>query len=175
MSDINKKKFSDRQEKMVARYLGWHQVTGSGARPGIPGDVTSREMNYLGECKTFTSLKDSIKFQINHWIKIDEEATLQFKQPALFTDDGTQLPDHTFCIARVINSDKFNQPIAYHKHTAGDNSLFKINKSSIVIPDMYVFKQFLDNNDVQGIVFTLNKQNLIITTLEKFNEILEVV
>ena len=37
---MNNKYYSDRQEKMIADYLGWKQVVGSGSRPFTPGDVT---------------------------------------------------------------------------------------------------------------------------------------
>lgn len=86
--------YSDRQEKAIAEYLGWRVVPASGARPFDKGDITSDE--YVGECKTKTAPTSRIEFRYTHFDKICTEAQAAMKRPALFTDDGTQKPDHTF-------------------------------------------------------------------------------
>lgn len=91
---MNNKYFSNRQEKMIASYLGWKQVVGSGSRPFTPGDVN--EYNWLGECKTHDTEKSSIVFLKRHWLKICEEAYAKHKFPILFTDNGTQLANNTW-------------------------------------------------------------------------------
>lgn len=90
----NNKVFSDRQEKMVANYLGWKQVTGSGSRPFAPGDLN--EYKWLGECKTHNTEQPRIAFQKAHWLKISEESRGKFRYPVLFVDNGTQQAKHTW-------------------------------------------------------------------------------
>lgn len=93
------KKFSDKQEKLIASSLGWVQVSGSGSRPNLPGDVESDI--YLGECKTHTTPGHSINFKFSVWDKIEEEAYSRFKKPVLFVDDGSQKLDHTYCMVKL--------------------------------------------------------------------------
>lgn len=94
------KDYSSKQEHMIADYLGWSVVSGSGSRNFNPGDV--RSTNWLGECKTHTEPQDQIVFYKSVWNKIQQEALSVFKQPVLFVDDGTQKISHTWC---VFNSD----------------------------------------------------------------------
>ena len=93
-SPTNNKIYSDRQEKMIASYLGWRQVVGSGARPFIPGDVGAYD--WLGECKTHDTEKPNIVFQVKHWNKIADEAMSRHRYPVLFTDNGTQRSEDTW-------------------------------------------------------------------------------
>lgn len=92
------KHYSSRQEKMVAEYLGWDVVSGSGARPFNPGDI--RSDRYLGECKTFTKESDTIYCYHSVWSKISTEAKSVMRQPILFVDNGTQKEQHTWCIVK---------------------------------------------------------------------------
>ena len=57
---------------MVANLLGWKQVSGSGSRPFHVGDVVSEE--WLGECKTHTTITDKITFKSSVWNKIRIES-----------------------------------------------------------------------------------------------------
>lgn len=91
---MNKKEFSAKQEKMVADYMGWRVVTGSGSRPFTPGDVNS--YNFLVECKTHVKPQDNIVFYKNHWHKIFTEAQGVHRFPALVTDNGTQQSKYTW-------------------------------------------------------------------------------
>ena len=92
---MDKKEASDKQEKLIAKILGWRQVTGSGSRHNYPGDVSSEE--WLGECKTHLT-NHKITFKKPIWEKIKEEATARFKYPAYFTDNGSQLAMFTWVI-----------------------------------------------------------------------------
>lgn len=91
---MNNKYFSNRQEQMIADYLGWRQITGSGSRPGAPGDVNSSQ--WLGECKTHDTEKKTIVFLKSHWFKICNEARAKNRYPVLFKDNGTQRSDSTW-------------------------------------------------------------------------------
>ena len=91
---MTNKQASDKQEKAIAKYLGWHQVKGSGARPTFTGDVESVE--WLGECKTHTTPNHKIHFDIKVWNKIVDEAAAKFRTPVYFSDDGSQEMKNTF-------------------------------------------------------------------------------
>ena len=101
---MNKKEASSKQEHMVADYMGWGVVSGSGARPFRPGDITSD--HFLVECKTHVEPKDNIIFRKSHWIKIQEEALAKDKFPLLVTDNGTQKYNHTWVMLpiHVVNN-----------------------------------------------------------------------
>ena len=94
MTQKNNKYYSNRQESMVADYLEWKQVSGSGSRPFTPGDLTSD--HWLGECKTHDTIKDKVVFHKSHWFKICEEAYAKCKIPILFVDTGTQQAKDTW-------------------------------------------------------------------------------
>lgn len=109
MSAHGTKYYSDRQEKMVASYLTseflpWHQVTGSGSRPNLLGDVVCE--SWLGECKTHERRTDKVTFVFSVVNKIDVEAISSFKKFALFVDDGSQLSQNTAVLFKSeINKD----------------------------------------------------------------------
>ena len=90
------KDYSSKQEKMIADILGWQVVAGSGAAKCHPGDVIGDE--WLGECKTHTSSGHAIFFSYSVWSKICEEAMIKHRYPVLFTDDGSQKSDKTWCL-----------------------------------------------------------------------------
>lgn len=91
---MTNKQASDKQEKAIAKYLGWHQVKGSGSRPTFTGDVESIE--WLGECKTHTTPNHKIHFDCKVWNKIVDEAAAKFRTPVYFSDDGSQDLSKTF-------------------------------------------------------------------------------
>lgn len=100
MIPMNNKIFSNKQERMVSDFLGWKQVTGSGARPFYVGDVVSDD--WLGECKTHATIKSRITFKCSVWSKIRIEAKSCNKFAVYFSDDGSQKAKRTYC---VISSD----------------------------------------------------------------------
>lgn len=97
---MSTKDFSNKQEKMIADYLGWSVVSGSGARACHPGDIIGED--WLGECKTHETTGKSIFFSTNVWTKICEEATFQHRRPVLFTDDGSQNIRKTWCLIPIF-------------------------------------------------------------------------
>jgi len=97
----NTKEFSNRQETMVAKYMGWKVVAGSGARPFTPGDVFNE--HFLVECKTHTEEQPKIVFYRDHWKKISEEARAKNRNPILIVDNGTQRSQNTW-VAMSIRS-----------------------------------------------------------------------
>ena len=97
------KDFSSKQEKMIADKLGWSVVAGSGAAACYPGDVIGDE--WLGECKTHTSPGHKIIFKKDIWSKICDEAMIKHRFPVLFTDDGSQKENHTWCLFHASRVD----------------------------------------------------------------------
>jgi len=103
---MTNKEASYNQEHMVAKFLGWKVVSGSGSRPFRPGDVQND--NYLVECKTHTKEQNNIVFYKNHWEKIVLESRSVNKYPALIVDDGTQSAENTWVMLprRIIPEDE---------------------------------------------------------------------
>lgn len=134
---MTNKEASTKQEKMVANYMGWKVVAGSGNRPFTPGDVNSTY--FLIECKTHTTEQTSIVFHKNHWDKISMEANAKHRFPVLIVDNGVQKPENTWVAfpARAINcqTNKINETcntstsgntITYNKEEL--NSLYRGNR-----------------------------------------------
>ena len=101
---MSTKDYSSKQEKMIADYLGWSVVSGSGAAACYPGDIISDE--WLGECKTHMTTNCKIVFKKSHWKKICDESTVKRRFPVLFTDDGSQKSSRTWCLFKCIHLDR---------------------------------------------------------------------
>ena len=101
MAESSTKKFSLKQENLIANTLGWSRVAGSGSRINHPGDVQSDA--WVGECKTHVTPGHPIIFKFDVWDKIENEATSQFKQPVLFVDDGSQTLANTWCMVDITS------------------------------------------------------------------------
>lgn len=159
MENKSTKYYSDIQEKRIANLLNWKQVSGSGSRPTYPGDVISEE--FLGECKTHTSISDNIIFKLDHWNKIKNEAMSQFKSPVLFVDDGSQLIENTWCIfdrQPVGDYITAELPILSHKS-------IRLNKKHITDICMDIM-----NNDWNPyIVFKVHDWNAYLCSLPDFS------
>ena len=100
------KDYSSVQERRIADALGWEVVTGSGARPCVPGDVRSDE--WLGECKTHTEPGHRVVFMLDVWKKIQNEADASHRSPVIFADDGSQDLRYTWALCRSIAVDNTN-------------------------------------------------------------------
>lgn len=123
------KYYSCKQEHMIAEYLGWDVVPGSGARDFHPGDI--RSDCHLGECKTHTKSVNDIKFYSRVWNKIQHEAESEMRCPVLFTDNGTQKIENTWCVlpkrcVNILTLECVHNPDIKH------------NKSGIVIKHKYM-------------------------------------
>lgn len=152
---MNKKEYSSKQEKMIADYLEWHQVVGSGARPTFTGDVEG--LDWLGECKTHVSPGHKILFDINVFDKIVKEASAKFKQPAYFVDDGSQKISKTWvvCLDRDLSSNYTVEPYPL-KHNSSKNLIFDHEELKSYLPEMGLFR------------LKLGQYNILLTSLEFF-------
>lgn len=103
--NLSSKYFSSKQEKMIAKSLGWSVVSGSGSRNLHPGDVQSDE--WLGECKTHEKPGHKIIFYKSVWDKIVDEAISKYRFPALFVDDGSQSIVNTWVMFNTLPSTKY--------------------------------------------------------------------
>lgn len=166
MNTDSTKYFSSKQEHLVADYLGWNVVSGSGARQFRPGDIESER--FLCECKTHTSPTDKIFFNKSVWDKIKNEATSKFKTPILITDNGTQKLSDTWCI--VPESILF------------DVSLFEIDGSDIVKKQGHAnlnFKnselqtKFMHIKDTKYITFTWGTDKVALLHINALKAMLE--
>ena len=142
---MSTKSYSDKQEKLIANYLGWSQVVGSGSRPTFTGDVISD--NWLGECKTHVEPNHRISFSISVWNKIVAEASAKFKQPAYFVDDGSQKEERTWVMfmARELSS-RFNS--VEYPYTINNTTTFKHGEMKARTPDMTIYTLHFGDYDV---------------------------
>nr|DAK89610.1 MAG TPA: hypothetical protein [Caudoviricetes sp.] len=152
---LTNKEASTRQENMIANYLGWHIVPGSGSRHGYPGDIFNDE--WLGECKTHINETKNVKFYWEHWHKISNEALSRFKTPILFCDNGSQRSSSTLCLLKPI----FNDLVKIN-----DISGLSFNKSSLSV-DLDDTLKKLSAPDTM-ITFKRNNIEYGITTLSNF-------
>lgn len=129
------KYYSSRQERMIADYLGWSVVSGSGARAFNPGDIISN--SFLGECKTFTEKSDTIYCYNRVWDKICKEAKSVMKCPVLFIDNGTQDPNHTWCVIPKT----FMESVHNSTIVEGTSSL-RVSKTRVSFSDSVMQSEF---------------------------------
>jgi hypothetical protein len=150
---MSTKDYSDKQEKMIAEYLDWHQVSGSGARPHSTGDVESSE--WLGECKTHVKPGQKIFFDSSIWKKIAEEALAKFKSPAYFVDDGSQKESRTWVIFNEqMLSSRFN--VKAYPLRCSTTIRFAHSELKAITSEMDVYR------------ITLGEYRLMLCTLETF-------
>lgn len=155
---LTNKEASAKQEKMIADYLGWYIVPGSGSRHNYPGDIYSDE--WLGECKTHLTETNKIAFHINHWNKICNEAISQFKTPVLFVDNGSRGIKYTLCLLKPNFEGIFK---------INNSPNIKINKSSITV-SIDAIDELKDENSI--ITFKIDNIEYGITTLENLESFL---
>ena len=157
--------YSNKQESLIADYLGWKRTSGSGARPFQKGDIYSDD--FLGECKTHTKSQADVAFMLLDWRKLLIEAKGASRKPILFSDNGTQKLDATFCMIDRKFSDvrnviqqkdipaitsvyltkiRFNADAL--KYLLGDHSAFSVDTDNmnLVIMPLVVFKRMLDGD-----------------------------
>lgn len=165
---MSKKDFSSLQEHNIASYLGWSVVSGSGSRACIPGDIYSED--WLGECKTHTTVVSSIHFDLAVWKKITDEAVFRHKYPVLFVDDGSQDVYNTWCMFRLssissediaINYTYMQSHVTKHINFKPEEAFRDLNHTKYLHPKNYpaVFR------------LELNKEVIGITSLVNFREI----
>lgn len=164
------KKFSDKQEKMIAKELGGYQVGMSGAAPGTPGDVKTYE--WLIECKTHTTPDHSIVFNTDVWKKIKDEAMAMHRKPVLIVDDGSQTANKTWCLCRAANlklasTISCDLPIKIRKNISCSSD--KLAEALKIAGKLYVGAFY------EGVVFELTWEgdNVVILPLKLFKELFE--
>lgn len=163
---MTNKEASYNQEHMVAKFLGWKVVTGSGARPFRPGDVQND--NYLVECKTHTKEQKNIVFYKKHWDKIVIEARSVNKYPALIVDDGTQRAENTWVMIpeRVITFESVCKFMGLENTSTSGNT---ITFSKVATEEFY--KQwYRDNVSVNYIVTDFDGNRLAVLKLSEFKK-----
>ena len=106
--------YSNRQEKAVAKAINGKQTSNSGATAFIKGDVLTD--NWLIECKTMTSEKESFSIKKSWLAKNKEEAFAMGKDyNALcfdFGDNGTRyyvIDEKTFKQLKEDKDDRDNE------------------------------------------------------------------
>jgi len=167
-SRTNNKIYSDRQEKMIANYLGWKQVVGSGSRPFIPGDVNAYD--WLGECKTHDTEKPTIIFMKQHWLKICEEATAKHRFPVLFKDNGTQRADNTW----VMTVSNVFDPSIINIISGLKNTSVKGNSLTFNLADTSeLYKKNSVSDKLNAFKFCWEGRELVVMPLSTFKDFIE--
>lgn len=162
---MTNKEASTKQEKMVANFMGWKVVTGSGARPFRPGDVKNE--HYIVECKTHVDEQPNVVFVKSHWDKIKKESISTNKYPALITDNGTQKPANTWVMIpkRVITSESINQILNLVNTSTSGNTITFSNESAKALYNKHycasTINFFIDN---------FGDESLAIMTLDEFKK-----
>lgn len=165
---MTNKEASYRQEHMVANFLGWKVVTGSGSRPFRPGDVQND--NYLVECKTHITKQKSTVFYKKHWDKIVKESRSVNKYPALIVDDGTQRAENTWVMLpkRVITSESINDILnLFNRSTSTNTITFRQEDASSL------YSAFYHDNSINFFEVTFGEESLAILTLFEFKKFYE--
>lgn len=171
ISGKSTKYFSNKQEQLIAKELGWDKVAGSGAAPCTPGDVVGDE--WLGECKTHVYSAKSIYFNFDVWSKIKSEAVFKHRRPVLFTDDGLQSLDSTWCVClsnSIETTDivKKPLPISVKKNISFDHQN--------LMADWRVTRRGLaDNERTFPLVYEIywGGDNVLVMPFESFKHLLE--
>ena len=170
MAEKSTKVFSNKQEKMVAQELGGYQVGGSGAAPGVPGDVRTYE--WLVECKTHMEPDHNIAFNASVWNKIKNEAMGMHRKPVLVVDDGSQKANKTWCLCNASNLNLSSYiaadlPMAVKKNITCSHS--KLSESLSALSKQYVGEFY------RSVVFELEWEgsSVCILPLETFKELFE--
>lgn len=159
-SQMTTKATSRKQESMVAAYLGWDVVSGSGARDFHPGDIKSDD--WLGECKTHMKPVDWLSFNLRVYDKIVNEAMSQMKKPIYFVDDGTQTVKGT----AVLFSLKYLSSKDFIYHGTHSTVVSKERQSNIRIKGHLTYDYLIIQRWYSG-------EDIIVMSLDNFKRYLE--
>lgn len=165
MATKNNKYYSNRQEQMIANYLDWSQVVGSGSRPFTAGDVNSS--HWVGECKTHDTEQSNVVFMKTHWLKLTEEAMAKKRFPVLFTDNGTQRADNTWVMTSLGIFDPTIVNIIdglKNTSTKGNSLNFDLESTKAL------FKNNAKDDKLNAFTITWEGRKLAVTTLETFRD-----
>ena len=159
----SKKDFSSKQEKMVADYMGWKVVAGSGSRPFTPGDVSGE--HFLVECKTHITEKSNIIFYKKHWVKISEEARALNRYPVLIVDNGTQKSQNTWVMIPQAVLSESGSKIEGIAITSTSNNTITFNKA---LADSLYKNRY---EDIRYFTYQFDSTNLAIMPLSDFRNL----
>jgi len=162
---MTNKEASSKQENMVANFMGWEVVSGSGARPFSPGDVKNE--HYLVECKTHVKEQKNVVFVKAHWDKIKKESMSTGKYPALITDNGTQIKNATWVMLpkRVITSESTNQILNLVNTSTSGNTITFSNEAATALFNRYYYP-----NGINFFIDDFGDESLAIMTLKEFKK-----
>ena len=158
------KDFSKVQEKMIAQTLGWEVVAGSGAAACCPGDIIADA--WLGECKTHVTPGHKIYFNKDVWTKIKEEAAVKRRFPVLFTDDGSQKSNRTWCLLHENRLDL--EEFTLYPISKGVNKNISINHEDL----MNSYREARHASDDKSIALSAqwNGEKVVLMPLSEFAE-----
>lgn len=162
---MTNKEASHKQEHMVANFLGWRVVSGSGSRPFKPGDVQND--NYLVECKTHIEEQKNIVFYKKHWDKISIEARTVNKYPALIVDNGTQRENGTWVMIprRLVSCSNKNELLTLTNTSNSGNTI-----TFSYYPTYQIYKNSYVEDAINYFLTELNNEKLAILSLSEFRK-----
>ena len=162
---MNNKESSSKQEKMVADYMGWKVVSGSGARPFDPGDVANSQC--LVECKTHNTEQKNVVFRKTHWKKISKEARSVNKYPILITDNGTQKSKNTWVmLPRNVLTSKIVNGLLVFINTSTSGNTITFNQSTAYS----TFEAFYNDKIINFFEQAWEDEKVAIMPLEEFRK-----
>ena len=162
---MNNKESSSKQEKMVADYMGWKVVSGSGARPFDPGDVANSQC--LVECKTHNTEQKNVVFRKTHWKKISKEARSVNKYPILITDNGTQKSKNTWVmLPRNVLTSKIVNGLLVFINTSTSGNTITFNQSTAYS----IFEAFYNDKIINFFEQAWEDEKVAIMPLEEFRK-----
>ena len=170
MNFMTNKQASDKQEKMIADYLGWKQVSGSGARPNHPGDILGEE--WMGECKTHTTPNHKIIFKKSVWDKLCEESSSRFKFPAYFSDDGSQKYYNTWVVFNEMQLPNDSYSVTPLDENIGVSFSFSDRPKCVQPFDDLTHKIFSFSFETSHTTLSYRRGGLYLTLLGTFRDII---
>lgn len=159
------KYYSNKQETVVANYLGWKRVAASGARPFNKGDVVSER--WLCECKTHTAKVDDYKILFSVWRKVEQEATSCMKRPVLIIDDGTQNISNQCAVISMTFYDVPYKLLSYDMIRGNDLSIHQNAKSFVFSHNVFLNMR----KEEYCIRVKVNDIDIVVMPIEIFREL----
>ena len=161
------KYYSDKQETVVANYLGWKRVSASGARPFNKGDIVSEQ--WLCECKTHTARTVDYKVMFSVWRKIEREAMSCMKRPVLIIDNGTQkIEDQCAVIPMTFYDVPYN--LLSYDMIKGNELSIRQNMKSFVFSNSVLINMVKEKYCIR---VKVNDVDVVIMSIEFFKELIE--
>lgn len=161
------KYYSNKQETVVANYLGWKRVAASGARPFNKGDIVSEQ--WLCECKTRTARADDYKILFSVWRKIEREAMSCMKRPVLIIDNGTQSISNQCAVISMMFYDSPYKLLSYDMIKGNELSIRQNMKSFVFSHNVLLNMR----KEQYCIRVKVNDVDVVIMPIEFFKEMIE--